>query len=95
MLLHITCRYIQGARFYGTEDTNSLSTIPVPVQQPASEVMIENETSLTATSSGATFRARFVGQGYKQVNNLPSHFSKIYIMTFTRYFILSIHVISR
>ncbi|KAK1386393.1 hypothetical protein POM88_024128 [Heracleum sosnowskyi] len=67
MLLYITCRYIQGARFFGTEDTNSLSTVPVPVQQPASEVIIENGTSLTATSSGATFRARFVGQGYKQV----------------------------
>ncbi|KAL1831910.1 hypothetical protein DCAR_0101927 [Daucus carota subsp. sativus] len=60
-------RYIQGARFFGNEDTNSVSTIPVPVQQPASEVMIENGTSLTATSSGTTFRARFVGQGYKQV----------------------------
>ncbi|XP_074331551.1 uncharacterized protein LOC141668539 isoform X1 [Apium graveolens] len=60
-------RYIQGARFYGTDDTNSLSSIPVPVQQPASEVLIETGTSLTATSSGATFRARFVGQGYKQV----------------------------
>lgn len=80
MLLNITCRYIQGARFYGTEDTNSLSTIPVPVQQPASEVLIENGTSLTATSGGATFRARFVGQGYKQVNILPSLLPKNFVI---------------
>ncbi|KAK1386391.1 hypothetical protein POM88_024126 [Heracleum sosnowskyi] len=44
-----------------------LCTNLVNVQQPASEVIIENGTSLTATSSGATFRARFVGQGYKQI----------------------------
>lgn len=63
----IAGRYIQGARFFGNSDTNPNSIIPVSIDQPASEVMIADGTSMSTISTGTTFRARFVGQGYKQV----------------------------
>ncbi|CAI9269212.1 unnamed protein product [Lactuca saligna] len=58
----IAGRYIQGSRFFG--NSNSPTTIPLAIEQ--SEVAIGSDPS-TLTPTDATFRTRFVGQGYKQV----------------------------
>ncbi|XP_076893470.1 uncharacterized protein LOC143545459 [Bidens hawaiensis] len=49
----IAGRYIYGSRLFGNSD-------------PATTVPVTSESG-TLISTGATFRARFVGQGYKQV----------------------------
>ncbi|XP_024983145.1 uncharacterized protein LOC112519325 [Cynara cardunculus var. scolymus] len=60
----IAGRYIQGSRFF--DDSDSATSIPVALEQSVPNVAVESDTS-TLTSTGATFRTRFVGQGYKQV----------------------------
>ncbi|XP_057497958.1 uncharacterized protein LOC130782595 isoform X2 [Actinidia eriantha] len=60
----IAGRYIQGARFFAGSNANSSSA--VQVDQADSEVAVVNATS-TSASDSATLRARFIGQGYKQV----------------------------
>ncbi|XP_071690555.1 uncharacterized protein [Rutidosis leptorrhynchoides] len=60
----IAGRYIQGSKFFGNSDPSV--TIPVATEQSVSDAIIASDTS-TITSNGATFRTRFVGQGYKQV----------------------------
>nr|XP_043610056.1 uncharacterized protein LOC122581825 isoform X2 [Erigeron canadensis] len=57
-------RYIQGSRFFGNSDPST--TIPIAIEQTVPDDIIANNTS-TITSNGATFRTRFIGQGYKQV----------------------------
>ncbi|KAH9771101.1 alpha/beta-Hydrolases superfamily protein [Citrus sinensis] len=58
--------YIQGARFFGNSNVDVDSTVAIDTDQPISEVAtVDNKTISTATST--TFRARIVGQGYKQV----------------------------
>ncbi|KAI3826885.1 hypothetical protein L1987_00945 [Smallanthus sonchifolius] len=57
----IAGRYIQGSRFFG--DSEPASTAPVAIEQ---SVPVTSESG-TLISTGATFRTRFVGQGYKQV----------------------------
>ncbi|ESR50580.1 hypothetical protein CICLE_v10032190mg [Citrus x clementina] len=61
----ISGRYIQGARFFGNSNVDVDSTVAIDTDQPISEVAtVDNKTISTATST--TFRARIVGQGYKQ-----------------------------
>ncbi|KAM7472409.1 hypothetical protein LguiA_010592 [Lonicera macranthoides] len=62
----IAGRYIQGARFFGNSNIGSSSSVPVTIDQPISETDIVTDTN-ASTSNASTFRARFVGQGYKQV----------------------------
>lgn len=65
----IAGRYIQGARFFGNSNVDVDSTVAIDTDQPISEVAtVDNKTISTATST--TFRARIVGQGYKQVCGL-------------------------
>ncbi|KAA8520327.1 hypothetical protein F0562_014583 [Nyssa sinensis] len=62
----IAGRYIQGARFFGNSNMDSNSAVPINVEQPVSEVAIIKDASASA-SIATTLRARFIGQGYKQV----------------------------
>lgn len=65
------CRYIQGARFFGNSYVDVDSVVPVNSDQPISEVAVmNNETNSTSVSTA--FRARLVGQGYKQVTSMIS-----------------------
>ncbi|XP_044483079.1 uncharacterized protein LOC123209250 isoform X2 [Mangifera indica] len=60
-------RYIQGARFFGNSYVDVDSVVPVNSDQPISEVAVmNNETNSTSVSTA--FRARLVGQGYKQAD---------------------------
>ncbi|KAL2346017.1 hypothetical protein Fmac_000017 [Flemingia macrophylla] len=60
----IAGRYIKGARFFGNSDPTIEAVVPTDSSQLVSDPAIIN----TATSpSNTTLRARFVGQGYKQV----------------------------
>ncbi|XP_030475050.2 uncharacterized protein LOC115692365 [Syzygium oleosum] len=59
-------RYIQGARIFGGSQINVVSAIPVDGDQLISEVAIADDVE-SATLNTSTWRARFVGQGYKQV----------------------------
>lgn len=61
----IAGRYIKGARFSGGSDINSTS-LDIEISMPDSEVAMVNSTNVSVPAS-PTFRARFVGQGYKQV----------------------------
>lgn len=58
----IAGRYIEGARIFGISDMN---TSYLDSEQPTSEITIEDSTKLS--TSTVSLRARFVGQGYKQV----------------------------
>ncbi|KAL8262486.1 hypothetical protein R6Q59_023835 [Mikania micrantha] len=60
----IAGRYIQGSRLFGNSDPST--NIPVAIEQSAPDDVITSESG-TLISTGATFRTRFVGQGYKQV----------------------------
>ncbi|KAI7728270.1 hypothetical protein M8C21_020912 [Ambrosia artemisiifolia] len=60
----IAGRYIYGSRLFGNSDP--AATIPVSVEQSVPDATIASEAG-TLISTGATFRTRFVGQGYKQV----------------------------
>ncbi|XP_048225579.1 uncharacterized protein LOC8282028 isoform X2 [Ricinus communis] len=62
----IAGRYIQGARFVGSSTAQVNSVIAS--DQPTAEAALVNETS-NSTSMATTFRARFVGQGYKQCDD--------------------------
>ncbi|KAF7138567.1 hypothetical protein RHSIM_Rhsim07G0047700 [Rhododendron simsii] len=62
----IAGRYIQGARFLDDPNVNPSSAAYVDIGEPDSKVAVVNAASLS-TPVSPTFRARFVGQGYKQV----------------------------
>lgn len=62
----IAGRYIQGARLFDDSNVNPGSGVHVDIEEPKSEVAVLNATS-TSTPVSPTFRARFIGQGYKQV----------------------------
>ncbi|XP_027113577.1 uncharacterized protein LOC113761807 isoform X1 [Coffea eugenioides] len=57
----IAGRYIEGARFFGSNDDSS--GMAVSIDHTNSEIAVVN----TSKPPAATWRARFVGQGYKQV----------------------------
>ncbi|KAM5554353.1 hypothetical protein ABKV19_022628 [Rosa sericea] len=59
-------QYLQGARLFGNSSGSVDSAIPIESLEPSSEVAVINDVS-TSTSTTPTLRARFVGQGYKQV----------------------------
>lgn len=61
-----TCRYIQGARFFGGSGENVMSAVPVNGDQLISEATITDGVD-NSTSNFPSWRARFVGQAYKQV----------------------------
>ncbi|KAG6593743.1 hypothetical protein SDJN03_13219, partial [Cucurbita argyrosperma subsp. sororia] len=62
----IAGRYIQGARLFSYSDANTIpAAASIANNQPAPELTIANNTS--SSTNTPTFRARFVGQGYKQV----------------------------
>ncbi|KAK4372259.1 hypothetical protein RND71_007643 [Anisodus tanguticus] len=61
----IAGRYIQGSRFLDSSSTYSSESV-ASVDQPMSEVAAASNTN-AETQTASTFRARFVGQGYKQV----------------------------
>ncbi|KAJ0078880.1 hypothetical protein Patl1_23612 [Pistacia atlantica] len=69
MSVRVLCNgwvYIQGARFFGNSNVDIDSVVAIDTEQPISEVAVmNNETNSTSVSTA--FRARFVGQGYKQV----------------------------
>ncbi|KAK3025046.1 hypothetical protein RJ639_044797 [Escallonia herrerae] len=58
--------YIQGARLFGNSNIISTSAVPAAIDQSIPEAAIMNDTS-TSAPVATTFRARFIGQGYKQV----------------------------
>ncbi|KAK4768620.1 hypothetical protein SAY87_003761 [Trapa incisa] len=62
-------RYIQGARFFGGSDENVMSAVPANGGQLMSEARIADSVD-DSTSKYPTWRARFIGQGYKQVCGL-------------------------
>ncbi|XP_062011047.1 uncharacterized protein LOC133727484 isoform X4 [Rosa rugosa] len=62
----IAGRYLQGARLFGNSSGSVDSAIPIESLEPSSEVAVINDVS-TSTLTTPTLRARFVGQGYKQV----------------------------
>ncbi|XP_057512820.1 uncharacterized protein LOC130794881 [Actinidia eriantha] len=59
-------RHIQGAWFIADSNANSSSAVHVDIDQVDSKAAVVNATS-TSASDSATLRARFIGQGYKQV----------------------------
>ncbi|RXI06638.1 hypothetical protein DVH24_025774 [Malus domestica] len=64
----IAGRYIQGARLFGNSNESIVSALPIEGVDPSSDVaFISDATVSTSTSTTTTLRARFVGQGYKQV----------------------------
>lgn len=65
----LNCRYIQGAQLFRNSTVEVESTVPIGSAQSISEDAIMNDLS-TPTSNTATLRARFVGQGYKQVKSI-------------------------
>ncbi|KAG5232925.1 hypothetical protein OIU77_004340 [Salix suchowensis] len=62
----IAGRYIKGARFVGDSNVEAKSMVPVENDHPTAEAVLVNDLGIS-TSSSPGFRARFVGQGYKQV----------------------------
>ncbi|KAJ9185687.1 hypothetical protein P3X46_005287 [Hevea brasiliensis] len=62
----IAGRYIQGARFVGNSNAEVNSVVAMGSDQPNAEAVLMNDTS-TSASIAINFRARFIGQGYKQV----------------------------
>lgn len=58
--LNSKCRYLQGARFFSDSNLEVDSVDDQPISDAA---VVKNKTNPTDT----TFRARFIGQGYKQV----------------------------
>ncbi|CAK7341709.1 unnamed protein product [Dovyalis caffra] len=58
--------YIQGARFLGESKMEAKSMVPVESDQPSAEAVLVDDMGNSA-STAPNFRARFVGQGYKQV----------------------------
>ncbi|KAK6919827.1 GPI inositol-deacylase PGAP1-like [Dillenia turbinata] len=62
----IAGRYIQGARFLGNSILSVDSTINIENNQSVAEVAVVGDASMS-TFNAPTFRARFIGQGYKQV----------------------------
>ncbi|KGN46263.1 uncharacterized protein LOC101213079 [Cucumis sativus] len=64
----IAGRYIQGSRLFGNSDANTiLAAASISSNQPTPELAITNNTSNSTDSTTTSLRARFVGQGYKQV----------------------------
>lgn len=61
-------RYQQGARLIGANN-NGGSAVMVDIDQPVADIAVVNGTT-TLTPAAATLRARFIGQGYKQVNSV-------------------------
>ncbi|XP_022719926.1 uncharacterized protein LOC111277775 [Durio zibethinus] len=62
----IAGRYLQGARISSDSNLDVDSVVSIDDDQPISDVaVVKNKTDSTSIST--TFRARFVGQGYKQV----------------------------
>lgn len=65
----VNCRYIQGARFFGNSNVEVNSVVPLDSDQPTAEAVLVNDMT-NSTTIETNFRARFVGQGYKQVNSI-------------------------
>ena len=65
----MNCRYIQGAQLFRNSTVKVESTAPIGSAQSISEDAIMNDLS-TSISNTTTLRARFVGQGYKQVKSI-------------------------
>ncbi|XWS58631.1 hypothetical protein CRYUN_Cryun08bG0051400 [Craigia yunnanensis] len=62
----IAGRYLQGARFFSDSNLDVDSMVGIDDDQPILDVaIVKNKTDSTSVSP--TFRALFVGQGYKQV----------------------------
>ncbi|KAK6243638.1 hypothetical protein QUC31_010047 [Theobroma cacao] len=62
----IAGRYLQGARLVSDSKLDADSVVSIDPDQPISDVaVVKNKTDSTSVSTA--FRARFVGQGYKQV----------------------------
>ncbi|XVF56712.1 hypothetical protein PTKIN_Ptkin06aG0142200 [Pterospermum kingtungense] len=62
----IAGRYIQGARIFSDSNLDVDSVVGIDDDQPISHVAVV-KTKTDPTPVSTTFRARFVGQGYKQV----------------------------
>lgn len=64
------CRYIQGAQFFGNPNITPDSTVPNDNGQNLSQTIVINSKS---PAIATTLRARFIGQGYKQVIDTLDH----------------------
>ncbi|KAJ9680108.1 hypothetical protein PVL29_019406 [Vitis rotundifolia] len=62
----IAGRYIQGARLFGNSNVNANAAVPIEDDLQISEVAVVKDMN-NSTPNSPTFRARFIGQGYKQV----------------------------
>eukprot|EP00262_Sarcandra_glabra_P010527 TRINITY_DN25817_c0_g1_i1.p1 TRINITY_DN25817_c0_g1~~TRINITY_DN25817_c0_g1_i1.p1 ORF type:complete len:323 (-),score=39.13 TRINITY_DN25817_c0_g1_i1:236-1204(-) len=62
----IAGRYIQGARFFDNPNATSKLMVPIDNDQPMTETVFINSIN-KPISNFPTIRARFIGQGYKQV----------------------------
>ncbi|RVW63421.1 hypothetical protein CK203_055908 [Vitis vinifera] len=60
------CRYIQGARLFGNSNVNANAAVPIEDDLQISEVAVVKDMN-NSTPNSPTLRARFIGQGYKQV----------------------------
>ncbi|GAB2292970.1 hypothetical protein Dimus_027194 [Dionaea muscipula] len=60
-------RYIKGARIFGNSYEDFEYMTSGGNSQPAAGASTMGDSAVSTTSSSPTFRARFVGQGYKQV----------------------------
>lgn len=68
-MVTLNCRYIQGAQLFSNSSVKVESAVPIDSAQSISEGAIMNDLR-TSTSNATTLRARFVGQGYKQVKSI-------------------------
>lgn len=64
------CRYIQGAQFFGNPNITPDSTVPNDNGQNLSQTIVINRKSPAIATN---LRARFIGQGYKQVIDTLDH----------------------
>ncbi|XP_034709377.1 uncharacterized protein LOC117932302 isoform X1 [Vitis riparia] len=62
----IAGRYIQGAQLFGNSNVNANAAVPIEDDLKISEVAVVKDMN-NSTPNSPTFRARFIGQGYKQV----------------------------
>ncbi|WOL17404.1 hypothetical protein Cni_G26196 [Canna indica] len=63
----IAGRYIHGARLFGNSSGPSYNSIPTPEEQNKNKLITNNGNARSPLAAAPSLRARFIGQGYKQV----------------------------
>lgn len=87
------CRYIQGARLFGNPDANNiLAAASIPNNPQTPELAITNDTSSSTDTTMMTLRARFIGQGYKQVIKLKHIHMKCTIVSECKIYLMFVNL---